>query len=45
MYCKDCDENYDVIYNNVPWLSPDYCPFCGGENVDYDGDDDEVEGE
>lgn len=35
MRCKDCEENFDVIFNNVPWLTVGYCPFCGGEKVDF----------
>jgi len=35
MWCNDCEEWYSVLRNNIPGLDPDYCPFCGGENVEW----------
>jgi hypothetical protein len=32
-YCIDCDAEYEVIYDNVAWLSSEYCPFCGGQSI------------
>ena len=31
IFCSSCCVEFDIIYDNVPWLSIDYCPFCGEE--------------
>jgi hypothetical protein len=33
MECNVCGEKFDISYNNVPWLTVEYCPFCGAEDV------------
>ena len=42
VYCEDCEEPFDVIYNNKPWLDVEFCPLCGSDNIipNIDADDD-----
>jgi len=36
MWCNDCETWFQVLRNNVPWLNKiEYCPFCGGEEVEW----------
>jgi len=32
MKCKNCSMEYNVVYNNLGEL-PEYCPFCGSNNI------------
>ena len=34
-YCKDCQDTCTIIYNNIPGLKVEYCPFCGSENIEW----------
>ena len=29
--CPECDEWFEVVYNNNPWNKVMFCPLCGHE--------------